>query len=65
MNQSRHARFLLIAVLMILFFTYPLLSAANKQSMIMGIPLLYLYIGVVWVAGIIALYLTVNFTRRK
>lgn len=64
MSQSKHIRFILIALLMILLFTFPILATVNKKVLIGGVPLLYLHIGIVWVLSIIVLYLTVN-PRRK
>lgn len=65
MNQATHFRFVLIALLILLLFSYPLLSSANKALMVAGVPLLYLYIGLVWLLAIVALYLTAYTTRRK
>ncbi|RYZ47779.1 MAG: hypothetical protein EOP49_20345 [Sphingobacteriales bacterium] len=65
MSHSKHIRFVLIALLMLLLFTFPMLSTANKHRMVSGVPLLYLYIGTVWVLAIVALYLTANTIRRK
>jgi len=65
MNHATHFRFVLIALLMLLLFSYPMLSGANKQLQVAGIPLLYLYIGLVWLLAIVALYLTAFTTRRK
>jgi len=65
MNQATHFRFVLIALLILLLFSYPMLSSANKPLMVAGVPLLYLYIGLVWLLAIVALYLTVFTTGRK
>ncbi|PSK94259.1 hypothetical protein [Taibaiella chishuiensis] len=65
MNPAKSIRFLLIALLMLVLFTYPLLSTANKRVMVGGLPLLYVYIGVVWVLAILVLYFTVNPLKRK
>lgn len=65
MSHAKHIRFVLIALLMFLLFTYPLLSAVNKKVMVLGVPLLYLHIGIVWMLGIAALYFTANSSRRK
>lgn len=65
MSPSKPVRFLLIALLMLLLFTYPLLSTANKRVMVGGIPLLYIYIGVVWLLAIVVLYFTANPLKRK
>ncbi len=65
MNPAKSVRFLLIALLMLVLFTYPLLSTANKKVMIGGLPLLYIYIGVVWLLAILVLYFTANPLKRK
>lgn len=65
MSHSKHIRFVLIALLMLLLFSYPMLSAANKNILVGGIPLLYVYVGVVWITAIVALYVTANTIRRK
>lgn len=65
MHTARATRFVLIAILMLLFFTYPLLDTANKDTRIGGIPLLYLYIGVIWLLAILALYFTANTPDQK
>ena len=49
------SRAVLIAVLLLLLVTYPLLSAANKPVFIAGYPLLYIYLGGVWILGIVFL----------
>lgn len=65
MNPAKSVRFLLIALLMLVMFTYPLLSTANKGIMIAGLPLLYIYIGAVWLLAILILYFTANPLKRK
>lgn len=52
------ARYVLIAILLMLLVNYPLLSAANKLVFIGNVPLLYLYIGTVWVLAIALLAIT-------
>ncbi|MFT4061663.1 MAG: hypothetical protein QM642_04815 [Edaphocola sp.] len=64
MEQSQRVKYYLTAALLFLFFTYPMLTAANKQVMVLGIPLLYFYIGVVWLLGIVALYFIANKSRK-
>jgi len=51
-------RFLLIAVMLILLTNYPLLSISNKVFFVAGIPILYLYLGMIWLLGIGLLYFT-------
>jgi len=59
------SRYLLIAMLLLLLVNYPLLSAANKPVFIGGFPLLYLYIGAIWVLAIILLYLTTRYYQKQ
>lgn len=54
-------RYIMIAVLLLLLANYPLLSAANKPVFIAGFPVLYLYVGCVWLLAIALLFIT---TRR-
>jgi hypothetical protein len=49
------SRSVLIAVLLLLLVNYPLLSAANKPVFIAGYPVLYLYLGAVWILALIFL----------
>ncbi len=50
---------------MILLFNFPLLSAANKMAFVGNIPLLYLYIAIVWPLSILLLFLTVISPNNK
>lgn len=63
--QSKNIKFVLVAILMLLLFNYPLLSTANKPIRIAGLPLLYIYIGIVWLLAITILYFTANNNRRN
>ena len=65
MTIDKRPRYILIAVLMILLFNYPLLSSANKPVLVGGIPQLYLYIVIVWPLSILLLYLTVISRNNK
>lgn len=49
MNQKiRNEKLILFALLIILLLTYPLIAIVNKPILLMGIPILYLYIFFVW-----------------
>jgi len=47
-----------------LLFTYPVITVASKRVIVWGIPLLYLYVLLVWIIGIIVLY-TIAGTKQK
>jgi hypothetical protein len=55
-NRVRKQRLVLLAVLLLVLLIYPVMDAASKPRMVMGIPLLYLYVFVVWAAGIFLLF---------
>lgn len=57
---------ILLAFLLLLLFNYPLLSAANRSALAAGIPVLYWYIGIVWIAAILVLIIiTQGKTKRR
>lgn len=60
MTGRKRSRYVLVAVLMGMLFNYPLLSTANRKVLVLGVPLLYVYIGIAWVLCILLLYITSN-----
>jgi len=60
MKNTVRARYVFIALLLALAVNYPMLSAANKNVFLFGLPLLYVYIGAVWLLFILLLFFTVN-----
>ncbi len=49
MNQKmRNEKLILFALLIIVLLSYPLIAIVNKPILLMGIPILYLYIFFVW-----------------
>ncbi len=59
MYKTRKTRFVLIALLMLGWFSYPLLSIANRPVIIHGIPLLFWYVMGTWLLGILLVLLNV------
>lgn len=64
MPDKRTSRNILIALLLLLLFNYPLLTAANKPIRVMGFPVLYLYLAFLWLLGIVLLWLQ-SFHHRQ
>ena len=58
-NKSLVGLFLLGA----LFFNFPLISLFNHKTYVLGFPLLYLYIFIVWTLMIIIMMLTTSRNR--
>lgn len=44
----RNEKLILFALLIIVLLSYPLIAIVNKPILLMGIPILYLYIFFVW-----------------
>jgi len=65
--QSKLKRQKLIVVSIVLFvaFTYPIISIANRNKLVAGIPILFLYILIVWIAGIAILYQIAGRKQKK
>lgn len=55
-DRIKKQRFAALAVLLLVLFSYPLLSIADKNRMLAGFPILYLYIFLAWSIGIYLLY---------
>jgi len=55
----------LISILLFIAFTYPIISIANKATLIYGIPLLFLYILIIWVIAIIVMYRLAERKQKK
>ncbi|MFZ4056803.1 MAG: hypothetical protein ACOYKE_01635 [Ferruginibacter sp.] len=54
-----------IGLLLMLLFSFPFLSLVNKKILVAGIPLLYLYIMLVWLLGIVGIFLVVDFRPKR
>lgn len=52
-------------MILLLVFVFPLISIANKSAMTGGIPVLYLYLFVVWLGAIGLLWLTAERKGHK
>jgi hypothetical protein len=57
-DRIKRQQFATISVILLLVFVFPLISIANKASMIAGIPVLFLYLFGVWLGAIGLLWFT-------
>lgn len=55
-DKLKKQRFVFIAIAMMLFFCYPMISLGSRDLAVAGIPLLYIYLAVCWVISIFLLY---------
>ena len=63
MNETT-ARLVLLFVLGVLLINFPVLAIFNRAATLGGLPVLYLYLFGVWVAGIAAVYLLIGKLRH-
>ncbi len=55
MHLKKKPVYFLVAALLMLLLSYPLLTIANSTYTVAGIPAFYVYTGVLWLSGIIFL----------
>lgn len=56
-EKNKRQKFSFIAILLFLLLSFPILSAANKIAFWLGLPLLFVYLFVVWAGAILLLFL--------
>lgn len=59
-DHIKGRRLLFISVLFLVLLNFPVLSIFNKGGMVAGVPVLYLYITLVWFACIVGIGLFVE-----
>lgn len=64
-NKIRQQKLVFLGLFLLLLFTYPFITIANRLALVAGFPVLLLYIFTVWIAGIIVLYIITDKQRRK
>jgi hypothetical protein len=55
-SNGRDKFWALLGILIFLLLTYPLLQIFNRDTLLGGIPVLVLYLHVVWILAIVGLY---------
>ena len=64
-NNFKRQKLTLFSILLLLLFTYPLVSLANKAKIIAGILLLFVYVFVMWINTIVILYRLAEKKKKK
>ena len=64
-DRVKKQRFAFLAVLLTALFSFPLISIADKKKSLVGIPILFVYIFLVWAIGIFLLYRTAEKKEHK
>jgi len=58
--QNKFKKLIVFSVFLLLLINFPILTCINKNIEVMHMPLLYLYIFVVWVICIVGFYVMIN-----
>ena len=64
-NRLKSGRLIALFFMGVVLFNYPILSLFNRNLMLMGIPVLYLYVFLVWCLVIGCIILVTNAHREK
>jgi len=64
-SKLKQQKLTLFSVLLLVLFTFPFISVANRVAMFAGIPVLFLYILIVWIITIIVLYRIAEGRQKK
>jgi len=64
-NKLTKQKLSLFSILLLLLFTYPVISIVNKAVFVTGIPVLFLYVFIVWIIAIIILYCLADRKPKK
>jgi membrane protein YdbS with pleckstrin-like domain len=64
-SKLKQQKLTLFSVLLLVLFTYPVVSIANRSALAAGIPVLFLYIFIVWIIAIIVLYRIAERKQKK
>jgi len=64
-TRNKRQKLILLSILLLLIFSYPLISIANRPLMVARFPLLYLYIFGAWFITIILLFIITNNIQQK
>jgi hypothetical protein len=64
-SKLKQQKLTLFSVLLLVLFTYPVVSLANRFALIAGIPVLFLYIFIVWIIAIVILYRISEHKQKK
>jgi 4-hydroxybenzoate polyprenyltransferase len=64
-SKLKRQKLILVSILLMIAFTYPIISIANRSHLVAGIPVLFLYIFIVWIIAIIVLYRLADAKQKK
>lgn len=64
-SNLKNQKFIFLSIFLLLLFTYPIISIVNRSLFFAGIPVLFLYVFLIWIAAIIILYRLAGNNQKK
>lgn len=64
-SKLKQQKLTMFSLLLLVLFTFPFISVANRSALFAGIPVLFLYIFIVWIIAIIILYRITEGKQKK
>lgn len=64
-SKLKQQKLTLFSVLLLVLFTFPFVSVANRAALFAGVPVLFLYILIVWIITIVVLYRIAEGKQKK
>lgn len=58
MINNRKQKNVMLSILLMLLFSYPIITIFNKINFVYHIPVLYLYIAIVWLFALVLLFIS-------
>lgn len=58
MVNNKKQKNVMLSILLMLLFSYPIITIFNRVSFVYHIPVLYLYIAIVWLFALILLFIS-------
>ena len=58
MNNNKAQKNLILSILLLILFCYPIFSIFNKPQTLHNFPVLYIYLGSVWIIAILFLLIS-------
>jgi len=64
-SKLKQQKLTLFSVLLLVLFTFPFISVANRAVMFAGVPVLFLYVLIVWIVTIVVLHRIAEGKQKK
>jgi hypothetical protein len=64
-SKVKRQKLIVLSIVLFIAFTYPVISLTNHPRLVAGIPVLFLYVLIVWLIAIVILYRLADKNPKK